>query len=125
MKRDQSSDVHLKDPVKKNLYLSTFCYTTVSALPRLPQTDLTGPSAQKVLITYLTAGHFDISDYNRPAISEISTRIVKSQSMIDVLSLSNEPPGIRAKQKSEVMFSFGADIHFKILQRLGGRMAQL
>lgn len=45
--------------------------------------------------------------------------------MIDVLSLSNEPPGIRAKQKSEVMFSFGADVHFKILQRLGGRMAQL
>lgn len=124
MKRDQSGDVHLKDPVRK-MYLNIFCYTIVSALPRLPQTDLTGPSAQKVLITYLTAGHFDISDYNRPAISEISTRIVKSQSMIDVLSLSNEPPGIRAKQKSEVMFSFGADIHFKILQRLGGRMAQL
>lgn len=124
MKQDQSGDVHLKDPVRK-MYLNIFCYTTVSALPRLPQTGLTGPSAQKVLITYLTAGHFDISDYNRPAISEISTRIVKSQSMIDVLSLSNEPPGIRAKQKSEVMFSFGADIHFKILQRLGGRMAQL
>lgn len=65
MKQDQSGDVHLKDPVRK-MYLNIFCYTTVSALPRLPQTDLTGPSAQKVLITYLTAGHFDISDYNRP-----------------------------------------------------------